>query len=53
MESVASLPILTSHWGHSDAQLAEAGISKGMIRISIGLEEAADLIEDLRQALAF
>lgn len=53
VESVASLPILTSHWGHSDAQLAEAGISKGMIRISIGLEEAADLIEDLRQALAF
>jgi O-acetylhomoserine/O-acetylserine sulfhydrylase-like pyridoxal-dependent enzyme len=29
----------------------KAGVSKGMIRISIGLEDAADLIEDLDQAL--
>jgi cystathionine beta-lyase/cystathionine gamma-synthase len=53
VESVASVPLLTSHWGHSDAQLAEAGISKGMIRVSIGLEDPLDLIDDLCQALAF
>jgi cystathionine beta-lyase/cystathionine gamma-synthase len=51
-ESVCSLPILTSQWGHTDEQLAAAGISKGMMRLSIGLEDPADLIEDLRQALS-
>ena len=50
-ESVCSLPFLTSQWGHTDAQLAEAGITKGMMRISIGLEDAEDLIADLDQAL--
>ena len=38
-ESVCSLPILTSHWGHTDDQLEAAGISKGMMRLSIGLED--------------
>jgi cystathionine beta-lyase/cystathionine gamma-synthase len=51
VESVCSLPILTSQWGHSDAQLAAAGISRGMMRLSIGLEDPDDLIADLRQAL--
>ena len=37
--------------GLTDDELAKAGVSKGMIRISIGLEDAADLIEDLDQAL--
>jgi cystathionine beta-lyase/cystathionine gamma-synthase len=50
-ESVCSLPILTSQWGHSDAQLAAAGITRGMMRVSIGLEDAGDLIADLQQAL--
>ena len=52
VESLCSLPVLTSQWGHSDAQLAEAGITKSMARLSIGLEDAQDLIEDLDQALA-
>jgi cystathionine beta-lyase/cystathionine gamma-synthase len=51
VESVCSLPILTSQWGHSDAQLAAAGITRGMMRVSIGLEDPADLIADLDQAL--
>jgi cystathionine beta-lyase/cystathionine gamma-synthase len=33
-------------------ELAAAGISPGMVRISVGLEDAGDLIADLRQALA-
>jgi cystathionine beta-lyase/cystathionine gamma-synthase len=49
-ESVCSLPMLTSQWGHTDEQLASAGITKGMVRVSIGLEDAEDLIADLRQA---
>ena len=51
VESICSLPILTSQYGLTDRELVEAGVSKGMIRISIGLEDAADLIDDLEQAL--
>lgn len=51
VESICSLPILSSHTGLTDQQLAAAGVSRGMIRISIGLEDAEDLIEDVRQAL--
>jgi cystathionine beta-lyase/cystathionine gamma-synthase len=51
-ESLCSLPILTSQWGHTDEQLEAAGVTKGMMRLSIGLEDPEDLIEDLRQALS-
>ena len=34
-----------------DAALAQAGITPGTIRLSIGLEDADDLIEDLKRAL--
>jgi cystathionine beta-lyase/cystathionine gamma-synthase len=51
-ESLCSLPILTSQWGHTDEQLEAAGVTRGMMRLSIGLEDPEDLIEDLRQALA-
>lgn len=51
VESICSLPILTSQYGLTDDELVKAGVSKGMIRISIGLEDAADLIDDLDQAL--
>jgi cystathionine beta-lyase/cystathionine gamma-synthase len=52
VESICSLPILTSQYGLTDDELVAAGVSKGMIRISIGLEDASDLIADLEQALA-
>lgn len=52
VESICSLPILTSHTGLSDEELAQAGVTRGMIRISIGLEDVEDLIEDLDQALS-
>jgi cystathionine beta-lyase/cystathionine gamma-synthase len=51
VESLCSLPILTSQYGLDDAALARAGVTRGMMRVSIGLEDAADLIADLRQAL--
>jgi O-acetylhomoserine (thiol)-lyase len=35
----------------SDADLAHAGIAQGSIRLSIGLEDPADLIDDLKRAL--
>jgi cystathionine beta-lyase/cystathionine gamma-synthase len=51
IESLISMPVLTSHWGYSDAQLEEAGITRGMLRLSVGLEDVEDLIADLDQAL--
>lgn len=51
VESLISMPVLTSQYGHTDAQLAEAGVTKGMLRLSVGLEDAPDLIADLDQAL--
>ena len=52
VESLMSMPVLTSQWGHSDEQLREAGVTKGMLRLSIGLEDPEALIADLDQALA-
>ena len=51
VESLCSLPVLTSHWGLSDVALARAGVTSGMARLSVGLEDPADLIADLDQAL--
>jgi cystathionine beta-lyase/cystathionine gamma-synthase len=51
VESICSLPILTSQYGLTDEELVKAGVTKGMIRISIGLEDVQDLIEDLDQAI--
>jgi cystathionine beta-lyase/cystathionine gamma-synthase len=51
IESLISMPVLTSQWGHTDEQLQAAGVTKGMLRLSVGLEDAADLIADLDQAL--
>jgi cystathionine beta-lyase/cystathionine gamma-synthase len=51
VESLCSLPVLTSHWGLSEAELGRAGVTPGMARLSIGLEDLDDLIADLDQAL--
>jgi methionine-gamma-lyase len=51
-ESICSLPVLTSQYGLSDDQLAAAGVTRGMIRLSVGLEHVDDLIADLDQALS-
>jgi O-acetylhomoserine (thiol)-lyase len=44
-------PASTTHSRMDDAALASAGIAPGMIRLSIGLEDADDLIDDLKRAL--
>jgi cystathionine beta-lyase/cystathionine gamma-synthase len=51
IESLISMPVLTSQWGHTDEQLSAAGVTRGMLRLSVGLEDSADLIADLDQAL--
>ena len=44
-------PASTTHFRMDDAALAGAGIAQGTIRLSIGLEDPADLIDDLQRAL--
>jgi len=44
-------PALTTHFRMDDAALAQAGITAGTIRLSIGLEAPEDLIDDLSRAL--
>ena len=44
-------PASTTHFRMDDAALAAAGITQGTIRLSVGLEDADDLIEDLARAL--
>ncbi len=44
-------PASTTHFRMSDEALAQAGIAQGTIRLSIGLEDPADLIDDLQRAL--
>jgi O-acetylhomoserine (thiol)-lyase len=50
-KSLVIHPASTTHFRMSAAELAKAGISEGMIRLSIGLEDSGDLIEDLSRAL--
>jgi methionine-gamma-lyase len=51
VESLASLPVHTSHYGLPQEKLREAGIDPGMVRLSLGVEDAQDLIADVERAL--
>ena len=50
-KSCCLCPSITTHRQLSDEQLVEAGVSAGLVRVSLGIEDAEDLIEDIRQAL--
>jgi O-acetylhomoserine (thiol)-lyase len=50
-KSLVIHPASTTHFRMSDAALAQAGIGPGTIRLSIGLEDPDDLIEDLSRGL--
>jgi methionine-gamma-lyase len=52
VQSLACMPVLTSHIGHPLEELAKAGITEGMIRLSVGIESSKDIINDLDQALS-
>ena len=51
-ESLVTQPCTTTHHGLTPEERARRGISDSMLRLSIGLEDPADLIADLEQALA-
>jgi O-acetylhomoserine (thiol)-lyase len=45
-------PASTTHAQLSEQQLHEAGVLPGLVRISVGIEDPDDIIDDLDQALA-
>lgn len=51
-KSLATHPATTTHMRIGAEERAKLGISDGIIRLSVGLEDVRDLIEDLSQALA-
>jgi cystathionine beta-lyase/cystathionine gamma-synthase len=52
VESLVSLPVLTSHAMISAEQRQKMGVTEQMIRLSVGIENVNDLIADLEHALA-
>jgi cystathionine gamma-synthase len=51
VESLASIPVISSHRHASDGELEAQGIDRGTLRLSVGLEDPEDLVADLLQAL--
>lgn len=51
VESLVTIPVRTSHAGLTPAERIAAGVGDGMVRLSIGIESADDLIADLSDAL--
>ncbi len=51
VESLVSIPVLTSHAMISAEQREQMGVNEQMVRLSVGIENADDLIADLEQAL--
>lgn len=52
VESLVVLPIYSSHYNMTEKELAQAGVTPGTVRMSVGLEDVSDQIADLKQALA-
>ncbi len=52
VESLVTQPCTTTHHGLSPEERARRGITDGMLRLSIGLEDPGDLVADLAQALS-
>ncbi len=51
VESLASIPALTTHYGIDEKVLREMDIAESTVRLSVGIEEPSDLLQDLLSAL--
>jgi methionine-gamma-lyase len=51
VDTVVSHPASTSHRQFTEEQLAAAGITPGLLRVSVGCEDADDIVADLGNAL--
>ena len=52
VESIITHPVTMTHAAVPPAERQAAGITDGLVRLSVGLEDTEDLIADLEQALA-
>ncbi|HUI31829.1 MAG TPA: aminotransferase class I/II-fold pyridoxal phosphate-dependent enzyme [Candidatus Acidoferrales bacterium] len=51
-DTLVSIPVLTSHIKMKPEELNAAKVTEGMVRISVGIEDVDDLIQDFKNALA-
>jgi cystathionine beta-lyase/cystathionine gamma-synthase len=51
VETLVCHPKTTTHSGFTEEQFAEAGVTDGLVRVSIGIEDWRDLLSDFEQAL--
>jgi cystathionine beta-lyase/cystathionine gamma-synthase len=51
VESLASIPALTTHYGLGEGAFSKAGICESTVRLSVGIEDKDDLLDDLVTAL--
>jgi cystathionine beta-lyase/cystathionine gamma-synthase len=52
VETTISYPEITSHRSMTPEERAELGVGSGTVRVSVGIEDPADIIADFAQALA-
>lgn len=52
VESLVSVPSLMTHASVPEERRLEMGVTDGLVRLSVGIEDEADLLEDLEQALS-
>ena len=52
VETLIEQPLVMSYWGYTPEERASFGIADNMIRLACGIENSADIIADLEQALA-
>jgi len=51
VESLVSIPVWTSHYGLKKKELDKSGVTSGLVRLSVGIEDPEKLIRDIDQAL--
>jgi len=51
VESLVTSPFWTSHYGMSEAELRDSGVTQNLVRLSVGIESVDELCDDLDQAL--
>ena len=51
LHTTLSHPVTSSHFGVPDAERRKMGITPGMIRVSVGIEDMNDLARDFEEAL--
>lgn len=52
VETLVCHPKTTTHSGMTEQELAESGVTDGLVRVSVGIEDWRDLLADFEQALA-